>query len=154
MSRMQEMFNQVWAGLASQGFRQSIGTDGMCRYRWHGRRCAVGWLIPDDRYRRGLEGEPVGRPRVQAAIGLVDGMEDTREILEMLKELQHAHDSNEDPGDMERALRGVASEQGLLVPGGDGPGEARAAGAGPGPGGGGGQLPEAPLGGERGESHG
>jgi len=55
----QEMLDIAVAGVIGQGWL-SMDTNGFCAYRGDdGRRCAIGWLIPDQVYRPGLEGEAV-----------------------------------------------------------------------------------------------
>jgi hypothetical protein len=48
----QELFNEVYRGLASQGFLQSLAPGSTaCRYRGDdGAKCAAGHLIPDEAY--------------------------------------------------------------------------------------------------------
>jgi hypothetical protein len=59
----QEMFDTMVRGLASQGWERSLASVEMsdrCAYRGdEGRKCAVGWLIPDEAYRPEMEGWPV-----------------------------------------------------------------------------------------------
>lgn len=50
---LQEIFNKVYLGLASQGFKQSADDNGRCVYRSSdGCKCAAGQLIPDEDYRK------------------------------------------------------------------------------------------------------
>jgi len=59
-SNLQEVFDTAVAGLASQDFKPSVNKYGSCRYRGRGgRRCAIGWCIPDKLYKRGMEGKIV-----------------------------------------------------------------------------------------------
>lgn len=52
----QQIFEKVCDGLHSQGWRRSE-RETQCMYRGpEGRRCAVGWLIPDDIYKTAMEG--------------------------------------------------------------------------------------------------
>ena len=57
----QEAFNKMMEGLASQDWERSMGTirgEHQCAYRGDGgKRCAFGWLIPDERYQESFEGE-------------------------------------------------------------------------------------------------
>ncbi len=50
----QETFDTVVRGILSQGGPAVDGN--VCRYRTGGRKCAAGWLIPDDEYTTELEG--------------------------------------------------------------------------------------------------
>lgn len=84
-SEKQKMFNKAVKGLASQDFQQSL-SDGTCAYRGlGGKRCAVGWLIPDGKYDAEMEGFPVDD------IGCFKGTQ----VLTFLLELQEAHDDAE-----------------------------------------------------------
>lgn len=66
----QEIFNTVVRGLRGQGWQRSV-EGGSCRYRCDdGRKCAVGHLIPDERYSPDLEGVAVVRPSVLYALGI------------------------------------------------------------------------------------
>ncbi len=56
IEQMQDYFTRAVEGLASQGFAQSKDGIGGCSYRGTaGRRCALGWLIPDDAYTADME---------------------------------------------------------------------------------------------------
>lgn len=64
----QEAFNTALAGLRQQG-RPSGGSGG-CFYRSpDGCKCAIGWLIPDDKYSPDLEGCSAESADVIAAMG-------------------------------------------------------------------------------------
>ncbi|MGG7519432.1 hypothetical protein ACQ3G6_16250, partial [Allorhizobium undicola] len=53
----QEIFDVVYRGLQEQGFRRSENNY-RCAYRSsEGLKCAVGQLIPDERYSADLEGK-------------------------------------------------------------------------------------------------
>lgn len=53
----QEIFDIAYRGLASQGFKRSKD-GGACAYRdSNGRKCAIGWLIPDDKYTPYIEND-------------------------------------------------------------------------------------------------
>lgn len=55
MLTRQDAFDTALAGIRQQG-RPSFGPKGFCAYRGEGGcRCAIGWLIPDDRYDPELE---------------------------------------------------------------------------------------------------
>lgn len=88
----QEMFNKVWLGLQAQGWKQSIiGTT--CRYRGpEGLKCAVGHLIPDDKYQSYWESSSIAY--LIGRFPLLLGMQLTEEDMEFLEHLQRAHDQN------------------------------------------------------------
>jgi len=65
----QEYFDTVTRHLLNQN-EQSIGDGGLCSYRGtDGLKCAIGCLIPDDKYDPGLEGRGVLHPAVYSLIG-------------------------------------------------------------------------------------
>lgn len=53
-SSLQEVYDTAVAGMASQGFQPAYNTDyggPSCAYRGtEGRKCAIGWCIPDELY--------------------------------------------------------------------------------------------------------
>lgn len=112
----QEIFDKSVAGLASQGFERAY-TEGVgCKYRdYDGRKCAIGWLIPDDKYNAGLEGcaASTGTPRaaeLRASAGLVDVNPD------FIRALQRAHDEGRTPKIMREYLIEVARSFKLRLP--------------------------------------
>lgn len=57
----QEIFDIVWNSIISQG-GPSVNTFNGCAYRGNnGRKCAAGWLIPDEDYNTNYEGQVVSR---------------------------------------------------------------------------------------------
>jgi hypothetical protein len=101
----QRDFNVALAGIRAQG-GASKGSFGSCVYRnkWTGRSCAVGQLIPPQRYHESIEGGTCWRPTVFRAIPSFDGTDPTmfgeldgtntaaREHLWFLSAMQQAHD--------------------------------------------------------------
>lgn len=110
----QETFDIVVRGLASQGWEQSLdpepSADGVKAYALRGaggRKCAVGWLIPDEHY-CGEELLDNYRAAFSAAgIG---------HNLEVLYRFQVMHDHNAHPGGMRAEFRQYADEHGLTWP--------------------------------------
>jgi hypothetical protein len=103
------------AGLAEQGFEQSIGWNGAntrftCLYRGPGgKRCAIGHLIPDDKYAEEFDdgaGSHLGL--VLRTCGVV--------YENFFDNLQIAHDRGTAPDVMRRNLRTVAAEHKLRLP--------------------------------------
>lgn len=87
----QEVFNRVALHLLQQNHR-SADALGTCSYRGEeGRRCAVGCLIPDDRYMASLEGLAVTAPKLQS---LLRGLGFGSHQLDLLQTLQSLHDFN------------------------------------------------------------
>lgn len=68
MPSKQETFDIVVSHLRKQG-RRSIGVNGKCAYRSaDGCQCAVGCLIPDDKYEAWMEGFSVYEHRIRDLI--------------------------------------------------------------------------------------
>jgi hypothetical protein len=100
----QEMYDRVARHLLTQQARAVVpvtpgrlGIDGnvlssveSCRYRTpSGLKCAIGCLIPDDKYQESMEGAGIGsRPAIAAAIGIRGA-----EQLMLAAKLQVIHDS-------------------------------------------------------------
>lgn len=81
------IFDYVYDRLNKQGCA-SISASDECRYRGPtGRRCAAGWLIPDDQYNASFEGRTVGDTEVWEAINLPD------KYQPLVNALQEMHDS-------------------------------------------------------------
>lgn len=109
----QEIFDKAVAGLASQGFERSVINDDahidFCAYRGDGgRRCAIGWLIPDELYSSAFEGEPVRflPPMIQEFVGY-----DTYPAF--VEDLWAAHDNSTAPPDMRYRLWKIAERNNL-----------------------------------------
>lgn len=124
----QEIFDKVWAGLSSQGWAKSMMRPGSqaCAYRGAlGRKCAVGWLIPDQEYDPIMEGLPIswflveraeGRSRAMAFLKAIEaGGVDLSEpgVLDLLESMQHAHDSL---GNLKESMVQVAQHYNLTIP--------------------------------------
>ncbi len=89
-SNLQEVFDTAVAGLASQDFKPSVNKEGNCRYRGSGgRRCAIGWCIPNKLYNSGMEGVGV--------FGVIDDSKGINNLFSKvdtykLARLQYCHD--------------------------------------------------------------
>lgn len=129
----QEIFAEVYAKAAAQGFKPSFMDDGeeTCAYRGQGEylgcRCNVGFLIPDDRYDPKIEGNDLGRAGIfelttayEKAVARGFDTEDRQEIAFFLVSLQHAHDmAGMDPNfaaGHKGRLEYVAVEENLKIP--------------------------------------
>ena len=104
----QEIFDEVVAHLRKQGCRSMRSYDGTgtlkCAYRGaEGTRCAIGCLIPDDRYDESLEGDNAEDPTVREAAGISSG--DTLLAIR----LQNIHDGA-DPESWESSFSKVAAD--------------------------------------------
>ena len=115
----QAAFNRSVKGLASQGFRRSTGNyNGAsgCAYRGRdGRRCALGWLIPDKRYDRALENQ-VPDYCDELLVAVLGKKTRSTKTISFLRYLQEAHDFSESPNDMKMNLRNFAEEHKLKLP--------------------------------------
>jgi len=77
-----------------------------CRYRGEeGKSCAVGCLIPDDRYDTSIEGGSVESWRVQEILYAMD----LQDHVKILSKLQYIHDATE-VGDWKNKLKKMAEE--------------------------------------------
>lgn len=96
----QEIFDTVVNHLLTQG-RPALGEAGDCRYLTDsGLRCAVGCLIKPEHYDPAeLEGESVVSADVTKALRSSLGIDIDPITLELLEELQAAHDSVHNRGD-------------------------------------------------------
>jgi hypothetical protein len=108
----QEIFNTVYLGLASQGFKRSINTEAVrCMYRGdEGRKCAAGWLIPDNEYDPAIENEGI--------VIYVDYFKNKYDpnTLYFIKDLQESHDWFDTPEMVKESLIRRAEHHGLTVP--------------------------------------
>lgn len=91
----QEIFDTVVTGLFEQG-GPSMDKYGACMYRGcNGRKCAAGWLIPDDLYDPSIEGNSAER-----VLPLMFGKAPawTYENLPLIAKMQTCHDVAADLG--------------------------------------------------------
>jgi hypothetical protein len=116
----QEMFDAAYRGLASQNWQQSRdeGEFTMCLYRGpEGRKCAAGWLIPDNLYDPKMEGHRADSERIREAIGTTSPEDTTSpEYTEFLLCLQDIHDLNNGIPDMKVRLDQFAERAGFTIP--------------------------------------
>lgn len=117
--RMQQAFDGAWTGIASQGFQRSKSTADphMCAYRGAGgKKCAIGWLIPDECYDTSLEGLPGGAVVNRGvATPFPDGAVGTG-MHAFIRRLQMAHDDGTTPARMRENLTYVAKQYDLTIP--------------------------------------
>ena len=118
----QDTFDTVYRGLAQQGFKRSLETAGEgCRYRGaEGRKCAAGYVLPDEMYHPGMEGFGIERER-----DLIEGEKPNLPTLairnlghdiDLLVDLQLAHDFADTPNEMRESLLAVAEAHDLTIP--------------------------------------
>jgi len=104
----QEAFNAMVGHLREQGER-ATDAGGICYYRAPGgKKCAVGALIPDEKYHLSLEGQGVACLEVQAA--LPSGVD-----IRLLCAMQRTHDDIA-PRNWEKGFAEVAASYELTVP--------------------------------------
>jgi hypothetical protein len=109
------MFDKSVAGLASQGFERS-SDEIACLYRSGARRCAYGWILPDnilDRLERdgSLSCAVPSLFKIYADAEL-PGYDDG----EFIADLQRTHDNAYFAGHMKSNLRELAARYNLAVP--------------------------------------
>ncbi len=109
----QDLFNTVYRHLLTQGQKAFItlthGSES-CKYRTaDGRKCAIGCLIPDNRYSPTLEGKRAYAEIVREAAGI------THDQLDLASALQDVHDYHE-PVEWKEQLAQVARRYNLLMP--------------------------------------
>lgn len=103
----QQIFDTAYRGLASQGFRKSAAK-GRCLYRGpNGRKCAIGWCIPDD-VKFDEATYTLNKALDDAGISQDDDW--------FCCELQTVHDSARSPDDMKGSLADFADEYDLTIP--------------------------------------
>lgn len=112
----QEIFNKAYRGLESQGFQRSARRD-RCLYRGpDGLKCAVGWLIPDEKYEGRIEMYVLNINELEFMEYLTPILGPlTPEDVIFLRHLQSAHDQPA-PDDMKYALHRFASTHNLTIP--------------------------------------
>lgn len=105
-----EVFAKVKAHLLAQG-KRSMGDNG-CAYRGaNGRMCALGCLIPDDKYVPEIEGSTICSWKVWACLPV----EYSQEMESLLVALQRTHDQN-DPEEWAVRLGQIAVAFGIEEP--------------------------------------
>lgn len=107
----QEIFDVAYTGFKSQGFKRSMDEDGRCLYRNGSRRCAIGWLIPDDLYTADLEGISASEPAIMK-------LARTRPAdAGFVERFQAMHDNLSSPKALQVKLLDFARDYGLSIPG-------------------------------------
>jgi hypothetical protein len=99
MLSQQQIFDKVSTHLLAQNKRSSFIKDSgqeYCRYRQDGLMCAVGCLIPDDKYEPEMENQLVEAPRVLNSLTAIVDVKDD-EVIGLLVKLQEIHDNTSPP---------------------------------------------------------
>lgn len=118
---MQQKFNQMCAGLASQGFQKCMTVSGSCVFRGpNGFRCAVGHAFECDLTAEENRNSLSCLPReAKLQLGTLIADEEGRLPLVAINfywRMQDAHDNATDAEDMKRRLREVAQSCKLEIP--------------------------------------
>lgn len=111
-NQLQTVFHRVAQHLLAQG-KRSENNKG-CLYRGpDGLKCAIGVLIPDELYKRGLENTPADDPAVlevlEEAGVLTLGGPYTNRLVNLLRQLQLVHDDTQ-PENWPARLETIAKE--------------------------------------------
>jgi hypothetical protein len=115
--RRQEIFDTAYKGLAAQGFVRSQDSGGNCMYRGGGgRKCAIGHLIPDEKYRHELEDLTPSSESVRTAAGLIKADEQFAYNLQVAHDSDYGGDASDTPADMKDRLAEFAEQYGLTIP--------------------------------------
>jgi hypothetical protein len=117
----QQIVDQVVKGLASQGFEQSLGAfqhpdhpwaKEVCLYRQGTKRCAAGWLIPDEQYDPKFDDALAsGNWNKLVALGWASMTHQS-----LISHLQYCHDRGTRPEDMKSRLQATILEHKLALP--------------------------------------
>lgn len=112
---LQEAFDKVWEHFVVEGKPPAMH-DWECRYRMSdGRRCAIGVLIPDERYEEGFEGESPLSSRLRPLLGeLLPGVPPS--VLESLQMCHDGADENNFTTSVRKKLATFAMNHDLTVP--------------------------------------
>lgn len=106
----QEMFDRAFRGLASQGWRRAVNEHGACQYLTEdGRRCAWGWVDPDDTT------NATGTVLTLRAAGCGLAAHLLPDDLRFARALQIAHDQAPDD-ELEASMRKFAEDWALTCP--------------------------------------
>ena len=111
----QEIFNTIYLGLESQGFKRSRDEmRGYCMFRGdNGMKCAAGWLIPDEEYDEDFENQGMVVQNDWFINHFGDAYGDT---IWLIRDLQKIHDGSKTPDEMKEGLTRFAKHSNLTVP--------------------------------------
>lgn len=101
----QSVFDKALFGIRQQGGFAKSG--GICRYRMSNLACAIGWLLPDDRYRKDLEGMSVEQ-LMGETLEELEGVD-----VNLLCDMQVAHDEAASLEEWETRMQYIAESFGL-----------------------------------------
>lgn len=123
MITKEQAYLKAVEGLASQGFIRSVDRNGYCMYRKNRQKdckikCAIGWLIPDERYSKKFEGNSFTfinwdceiKKEIKQSME-VEGLENS-----WAYSLQGCHDKGKTPDEMKAKLRQFGKKRGYKIP--------------------------------------
>jgi hypothetical protein len=110
----QEVFDKVKKHLLTQN-KKSLNDYGSCMYRTsNGLKCAIGCLIPDDKYHLRIEHRGIDELLKSSFLNLEELLDiKDKEDFSLLKELQMLHD-NTDVEDWKEELKLLADRKNLI----------------------------------------
>lgn len=110
----QQIYDIVSTGLIAQGAKSLLNDDGLsCRYRGtYGRKCAIGFLIPDSMYNPKMEATYFTDDLIKPVLENVLNRKMTLMDQALLDDLLHVHD-HDDPAFWPHKLTAVAIRHGL-----------------------------------------
>jgi hypothetical protein len=116
----QEIFNKVYLGLHSQGWKKSVDADGECFYRGDdGCKCAAGHLIPDEDYDPSMEGVIFATTSYFEKTPFLAFNQKHPELKKhaaFILRMQQKHDRSESPNDMKESFIELAVANDLTIP--------------------------------------
>jgi hypothetical protein len=102
IARRTAILKTVAEGLKAQNGRSYDSTSGSCMYRHDGKKCAVGMLIPDDKYSPGIEKAAIysvmygsSSPEAVALDSTLNACGFLPEDYQFLSDLQKVHDRSD-----------------------------------------------------------
>lgn len=112
MLSRQAIYDRIKQHLLSQD-GEAFHTSGNCAYHADdGKKCAVGCLIPDDKYQPSFEGLPYTGPEIKPILEEVIGRPLQEDDNKLLDALMYCHD-NIRVALWDKELYAIASRQGL-----------------------------------------
>lgn len=115
---LQEHFDYVVSNLLKQNAKSTRENGGLCAYRGeHGRKCAAGWLIPDDKYDRAMDdGGTIGGSFKRIVANFPDAIPEelrTGDGFGMVVRMQEIHDRGGGPSHWRERFSSLAADWGL-----------------------------------------
>lgn len=119
---LQPVIQRMFDGLYTQSFQQSMDVHGRCSYRGiAGLKCAVGHIIPDEKYEEIFDYQLMGVSSTCVFNALDFGQDVViktvvkEDIKNILQKFQGVHDDGDYPEDMEKGFLELASHYGFVI---------------------------------------